>query len=152
MPSFTWERDLVVPPKAALAWWFDYREDDHMGHRHKPLYRGKGAARKILSRTADTVVLEDDFGGGPPAKATVKRVADDKLSVEYESRTYRSKGVTSFSPKGAGTTMRVQFDSEWLGFGKVFGLFMTRWFLDLVRKDVEAHALEMEDEWKRKPW
>lgn len=152
MDPIRWERVTVVPPSKARAWYFDLREDDHMGHRHKPLYRGKGAPRRILSRSADTVVVEDDYGAGPPTKATVSLRGEDRIAYVFESPLYRSESEMVFTPEAGGTRMRTVAQPGWKGFGKVLGFFMRNSFPRLVMKDLDAHAEQMEDEWKGNPW
>jgi hypothetical protein len=152
MEPIRWERVTSVPPSKARIWYFDLREDDHMGHHHKPLYRGKGAPRKILSRSADTVVVEDDYGGGPPTKATVRLKGSDAIAYVFESPMYRSESEMTFTPEGSGTRLRTVAMPGWKGFGKVVGFFMRRSFPRLVMKDLDAHVLQMEEDWKTNPW
>jgi len=123
-----------------------------MTHRHKPMYRGKGATRKILSRSVDTVVVEDDYGGGPPTKVTVRLAGDDRIAYVFDSRMYHSESTMTFAPDGAGTRMRIAGKTGWKGFGKLVELFWGKKFVKLVQGDLEAHAQEMEDEWAKKPW
>ncbi len=123
-----------------------------MTAHHKPLYRGKGAPRKILSRSADTVVVMDDYGGGPPTKATVRLAGADRIAYEFDSKMYHSTGTMAFIPEGAGTRMRLESTPGWKGFGKLVGLLWGKRFVKLVTDDQDAHLREMEDEWKAKPW
>lgn len=152
MDPIRWERQTPVPPQKARDWYFDLREDDHMGPHHKPLYRGKGAPRRILSRTPDTVVVEDDYGGGPPTRVTVKLVGDDRIAYEFESPMYRSSSVMTFTPDAGGTRMRTEATPGWRGLGKLVALFWGRKFGKLVLDDLDAHAMQMDDEWKAHPW
>ena len=147
-----WERITSVPPHKARTWFFDLREDDHMGHHHKRLYRGKGAPRKILSRNADTVVVEDDYGGGPPTLVTVRLSGDHSIAYVFERPFYHSESQMTFTPEHGGTRMRTEAKPGWKGFGKVVGFFMRKSFPNLVLKDLDAHALQMEEEWRANPW
>lgn len=151
MGSFLWERMVRVPPAKARAWWFDLQEDDHHSEHHRKMHR-KPPTRRVLSRTADTVVVEDDFGNGPAMRATLRLVGDDRLETRYESAMYASEGLVTFLPEEGGTRIRLAFSNEWKGAGKLLGLFMQKPMESFIRRDLDAHARDLEDDWARAPW
>lgn len=129
-----------VDPDAATAWWSDFREgpDDHgfiPGHR-----------RRILSRGADNVVMEDEtrlLGSRVFVERTT--VWPDKREVRFAGRNNFGlfDGVYSFEPEGRGT--RIVLDATVTLAPHVAWTHVAAWplVLAILRVDLARHAKEM---------
>lgn len=157
MATFTWEKTTTVPPAKAQAWFFDLREDDHDGPRHKAARGGKprpkGEGRKILSRTPEKIVTEDTWGKNQMV-FTVTR-PDDRVVMDGQGMGGKmtSHAEMRFTPAGTGgskVTMTSDFQATGL-WGLLMPLFMGK-FKKTIVEDMDIHVADMEEEWKTKPW
>lgn len=155
MPApFQWDRHVAVPPKATLAWWWDYQEGphDHASPAHEAAQGtvGTGPGRSILSRAPESVTFEDTWEGhrwrwelrlrGERIEGTLdvgRALGDMELSLAPEGNGTRLTFLVTFKPKGLGHLL--------------FPLQRARLYADL-RADLEAHAAHLESDWKTSPW
>lgn len=146
MAELTWRQSAHVraPADAVYAWMTDYTEHDHASEAYRRAVGAKDKAqakRKVVSRTGDTVVLEDAWGGkGFRATVTLDKA---QRAVRIEGA-YGYAAVWRAVPERDGT--RVEVEGR-MAPGGVFGLLLPlfgRKMREENEKDFRGHIADLE--------
>jgi hypothetical protein len=107
--TWTLRARIAAPPDRVFAWMSDYREDDHSNPRFVAGSGAKASAkpaqRKIVSRQAGSVVLEDEWDGKRFRSTVRLDPAARTVTIEGE---FGYRAVWRAIPDGAHTTLEVR--------------------------------------------
>ncbi|MDX1611110.1 MAG: hypothetical protein R3185_01990, partial [Candidatus Thermoplasmatota archaeon] len=120
--QFEWHATTPVPAKAALAWWFDVREDDHADPAFADIHGAPGPqdGRTVLARHPERVRVRDVLGGGKMVHtAEVRKANDHTLVVDGKAGMLEDHLRLTFLPKGTGSEIVVRGSLDFRGLGKL---------------------------------
>lgn len=127
-----------VSPRAALAWWSDFR-DGKGDHAFVPTQR-----RRVLSRDRERVVMEDRVPLLLFREQVTARVLEDRVVFEGENTYSTFRGEYRFEPRGPdGARVRLVAD-VWLKRAiRPADRVAAPLVRALLRADLRAHVREM---------
>ncbi|MBI4416603.1 MAG: hypothetical protein HY557_06450, partial [Euryarchaeota archaeon] len=139
--EFEFTNETRLPRHETFAWMTDFTGDDHRGRRW-----GRGAARKILSRTERLIELEDEWRGRT-LYVTVHLDPPNAWHIRGRTRgaRYETTHALEDLPSG-GCSILTKYKIEGHGIVKLLLPLFARNLRKTIVEDMRLHVEDMEEQ------